>query len=416
MKTLLIIIQNKKDKSRLSYQYEIEEFKSILNTYGIYDTLEIVIKINEINSATYIGSGKVEEIKELINNNNISMVVFNKQISYTQQRNLQDKLGIIVRDKTFIILEIFKQRARSNEGKLQVELAILKYKLTRLVASSNSYDQQYGVFGSRGGGGERKIEYERRKIKDRISIITSRIEEIKKSREVQRKKKLSIPLPTISIIGYTNAGKSTLLNSLSKRNDVYADDKLFATLDPTSRRVMISNGFYAIFSDTVGFIRELPDILKSAFQATFEEIRYSDLIIHLHDITSDIEVQNESVKKILKDLKLDDIPLINVFNKIDLYDNIDNLKKELAKFEPIFISAKNKVGFDELFKKILEIISIKWKDYTLTLSINEFNILNNSNIVFITEKNFIKDDNVIVKIKATEENYNRVLKLLYNKV
>jgi len=416
MKTLLIVIHNRKDKTKFSHQYEIEEFKSILNTYGIDDITEFIVKIDEINPATYIGKGKAEEIKEIIKKKNIKMVVINKQISYTQQRNLEDIFDIPVRDKTFIILEIFRQRARTSEGKLQVELALLKYKLTRLANSSTSYDQQYGVYGTRGGSGEKKIEYERRKIKERISLITSRIEDIKKTREIQRKKKISIPLPVISIIGYTNAGKSTLLNSLSKRNDVYADNKLFATLDPTSRRVMISEGFYAIFSDTVGFIRELPSILKLAFQATFEEIRYSDLIIHLHDITSDIEIQNESVKKILNELKIENIPILNVFNKIDLCPDIDNLKQTLAKFEPVFISAKNKIGFNELFKRISEILSIKWKPYIFKLSIDEFNFLNSLESVFITEKNFTDDGKVIVKLRSTEENYNRILKLLNNKV
>jgi GTP-binding protein HflX len=416
MKTLLIVIYNRKDKTKFSHQYEIEEFKSILNTYGIDDITEFIVKIDEINPATYIGKGKAEEIKEIIKKKNIEMVVINKQISYTQQRNLEYIFDIPVRDKTFIILEIFRQRARTSEGKLQVELALLKYKLTRLANSSTSYDQQYGVYGARGGSGEKKIEYERRKIKERISLITSRIEDIKKTREIQRKKKISIPLPVISIIGYTNAGKSTLLNSLSKRNDVYADNKLFATLDPTSRRVMISEGFYAIFSDTVGFIRELPSILKLAFQATFEEIRYSDLIIHLHDITSDIEIQNESVKKILNELKIENIPILNVFNKIDLCPDIDNLKQTLAKFEPVFISAKNKIGFNELFKRISEILSIKWKPYIFKLSIDEFNFLNSLESVFINEKNFTDDGKVIVKLRSTEENYNRILKLLNNKV
>jgi GTP-binding protein HflX len=417
MKALLVIIKNKNDKShsQIHHEYEVEEFKSILNTYGIYNQIEFAVKLDEINPRYYIGSGKVEEIKKIIDKENIDIIVFNKQISYTQQRNLEDKLKTCVRDKTFIILEIFRQRARTSEGKLQVELAHLKYKLTRLSNPSTSYDQQYGVYGLRGGSGERKIEYERRKIRERISMISSRIEKIRKNRDLQRKRKISIPLPVISIIGYTNAGKSTLLNSLSDKNDIYADSKLFATLDPTSRRVMISQGFYAIFSDTVGFIRELPDILKQAFAATFEEIRYSDLILNLCDITSDIYLQNETVRKILNELDIKNIPQINVFNKIDLCKNLETLKQTLANFDPVFISAKNRTGFDELFKRIIDALSYKWKEYTLEVSIDDFYLINKIDNIFLIEKYF-KDDKVTIKIRSTEENYNRILKMLANKV
>ncbi|MCX7648293.1 MAG: GTPase HflX, partial [Elusimicrobiales bacterium] len=260
MKILVIIVKDKnKKETAYGYEYESEEIKSLLTTYyknPIFS--EILVKIDKPNSSLYIGKGKAEEIRNKIKTENCAMAVINITLTQRQQRNLSEIFEAEVIDKTFLILEIFRQRARSEEGKLQVELARLKYELSKITGHGVSLDQQYGAVGVRGGAGERKIDYDRRFLRDRISFLNSKILSVKKTREIQRKKRLNVPMPVISIVGYTNAGKSTLLNSLSKKNDIYADNKLFATLDPTSRKVMIKKGFFAVFTDTVGFINNLP--------------------------------------------------------------------------------------------------------------------------------------------------------------
>lgn len=413
MKALILIIKERNHKDDISFDYEKEEIKNLLKTYGIIYSDSLNIKINTINPALYIGKGKVEEISEIIKKNNYSIVVFNKNLSYTQTRNLENLWNTKVIDKTFLIIEIFKQRARTQEGKLQVELANLKYNLSRIKGSEYNLDQQYGMIGTRGSG-ERKIEYERRMIKEKISKITREIKSIQKHREIQRTKRIQIPLPIISIVGYTNAGKSTLLNALSGKNDVYSDNLLFSTLDPTARRVKIKGGFYAVFVDTVGFISGLPHLLVAAFSATLEEILYSDLIIHLHDISADIRKQNEIVKKTLKEIGANDIPVINVFNKIDLIDNIERYNKEYENLKPIFISALKKYGIDELIETVNIKISEKWKEYTLELPLNQNDLIKRiKSEFFITYEEFTQDKIKMI-LKVTEENKNKLKKIIEN--
>lgn len=413
MKGLILIINEKKERETIPYEYEKEEIKNLLKTYGVYETDSLRIKINHINPALYIGSGKAQELSEIIKKNNYNLVVFNKNLTATQTRNLQEIWNTKVIDKTFLIIEIFKQRARTQEGKLQVELANLRYNLSRLKGSEYNLDQQHGMIGTRGGG-ERKIEYERRRIKERISKITKEIASIKKHREIQRAKRVQMPLPIVSIVGYTNAGKSTLLNTLSGKNDAYCDNLLFATLDPMARRVSLKGGFYAVFVDTVGFISGLPHLLVAAFSATLEEILYSDLIIHLHDITADIKRQNEVVKKTLKEIGAYDIPTINVFNKIDLVDDIEKYAKEYEALNPLFISALKKIGIENLLETINLKLSDKWKEYTLELPLSKSQIINKiESEFFIIARNYTQDK-LRLTLRLTEENKNKLEKIIKN--
>ncbi|HOJ85526.1 MAG TPA: GTPase HflX [Elusimicrobiales bacterium] len=412
MKILVIIVKDKnKKETAYGYEYESEEIKSLLTTYyknPIFS--EILVKIDKPNSSLYIGKGKAEEIRNKIKTENCAMAVINITLTQRQQRNLSEIFEAEVIDKTFLILEIFRQRARSEEGKLQVELARLKYELSKITGHGVSLDQQYGAVGVRGGAGERKIDYDRRFLRDRISFLNSKILSVKKTREIQRKKRLNVPMPVISIVGYTNAGKSTLLNSLSKKNDIYADNKLFATLDPTSRKVMIKKGFFAVFTDTVGFINNLPHLLISAFSATLEEIKYSDLIIHLHDSTAEIEEQNMVVKKTLKEIGADKIPLLNVFNKIDLVPDTNRIKSAFQNLEPIFISAKEKIGLDNLLSEIDKKLSLKWKEVELELK--DFKNINEiKKNYFIIDEKYLPNK-AIIKLKITEENYLKLSNLI----
>ncbi|MCX7905907.1 MAG: GTPase HflX [Elusimicrobiales bacterium] len=413
MKALILIIKKYFQKENTPIEYESQEIKNLLKTYGIFNSDIIKIKIDKITPTFYIGSGKVKEINEIIKKEKYNLVIFNENLSYSQTRNLENEWKIKVIDKTFLIIEIFKQRAKTQEGKLQVELANLKYNLSRIKGSEYNLDQQYGMIGTRGSG-ERKIEYERRTIKEKISKITQQIKDIKKHRQIQRTQRMQIPVPIISIVGYTNAGKSTLLNTLSKKNDIYCDDLLFATLDPTARRIKIKAGFYAIFIDTVGFINKLPHLLVAAFSATLEEILYSDLIIHLHDITSDIKKQNEVVKKTLNEIGASHIPIINVFNKIDLVKDLERYKTEFETLNPIFVSALKKQGIDKLLEIIYIEISKKWKDFEINIPLEKTSLINKiKNEFFIVNEKYL-ENSINFIIKVTDENRQRLEKIIQN--
>lgn len=413
MKTLVITVRDKRNTDKnYNYEYELSEIKSLVNTYyQNTEFYEMIVKIDRPNPAFYLGRGKVEEIKNIVLKEKINLAVININLNQTQQRNLKETLEVEIIDKTFLILEIFKQRARSEEGKLQVELARCKYELSKISGYGKTMDQQYGAIGIRGGAGERKIEYDRRVLRDRISSLNMRISSLKKTRQIQRKKRSMVPMPVISLVGYTNSGKSTLLNSLSGKNDVYADNKLFATLDPTSRKVFIKRGFFAVFTDTVGFINNLPHLLISAFSATLEEIKYSDLILHIHDGSGNIENQNIVVKKTLKEIGADEIPLINVFNKMDIMNNIEYIKKRYINLDPVFISAKEKIGFEKLLSKIDERLSYKWKEKKVEINIKDIDQINfiKKNF-FVTEEKYF-NQKAVLKLKITDDNYNRILNL-----
>lgn len=412
MKALLIFTENRKTGQKI-LSGDIEELTRLTETFGIYNINHIIIKIKNITPYSYIGKGKLQEIAEFVKKNNIDIIIFNEQLNYTQTRNIEEATGIRVIDRTKLILEIFKQRARTQEGKLQVQLAEYKYELSRLKGIGMHLDQQYGSIGVRGGAGEKKIEYDRRMLQDKISFITKQINKIRTHRDIQRKKRIEIPMPQISIVGYTNAGKSTLLNSLTLKNNIYADDKLFATLDPTTRRVKISKNFYVLFTDTVGFINKLPTFLVAAFTATLEEIKYSDLILHVHDISSEnIKTQNDVVKKTLEQLGVSHIPVINVFNKIDLINNLNTYIHSLSGFDPVFISAKNGYGIDKLFERINTALMYKWKLYQINIKTDRIKLISEINKYCFVINERYEEDCVILSVRSTAENYNKILKII----
>ena len=296
----------------------LEELKRLAHTAGGTVVHTFQIRVQAFNSATLIGSGKMEEIAETVRLTNAQTVIFDDEISPAQQKNLEEVIPAKVIDRTRLILDIFAQRARTQEGKLQVELAQLKYLLPRLGGQGTALMQQKGGIGLRGPG-ETKLEYDKRRLRLRISKLEKEIEQVKKERGLRRERRTQIPLPQIAIVGYTNAGKSTLLNVLTRQNAVYADDKLFATLDPTTRRVHMPAGGEMLFTDTVGFIQKLPHSLVSSFRATLEETSFADVILHVHDAPSPHRnAQAETVRQIITDLGAQTIPVIDVFNKIDL--------------------------------------------------------------------------------------------------
>lgn len=333
----------------------LDELEELVKTAGAVVVGRLVQKKDGIDKATYIGSGKTEELRDLVLETGATGVVCDDELSPMQLKNLEDIVDTKIMDRTMVILDIFASRATTREGKIQVELAQLKYRSSRLIGMRSSLSRLGGGIGTRGPG-EKKLEIDRRIIRDRISQLQKELEDVKQHREVMRKQRMIGNLPIVSIVGYTNAGKSTLLNKLTDAG-VLEEDKLFATLDPTSRNYKLSNGQEVIVTDTVGFIRKLPHHLINAFRSTLEEAKYADIILHVVDI-SNPQADNHilTVYDTLSSLGVVDKPIITAFNKIDKVDTIPIIKDFKAD-KIIHIAAKKAIGFDDLSTSLEETIN-----------------------------------------------------------
>ena len=303
------------------FDAELDELGLLAETAGLTPVARVVCKRKAPDAALFIGSGKADEIKELVLMHGATEILFDQSLSPAQQRNLERHMEVAVNDRTFLILEIFAQRARSHEGKLQVELARLQYLSTRLVRRWSHLERQSGGIGMRGGPGETQIELDRRMIGDSIKRTRERLEKVKRQRGTQRRQRQRRDAFTISLVGYTNAGKSTLFNALVKAR-AYAADQLFATLDTTTRQLYLGDsqggGRSVSISDTVGFIRDLPHGLIDAFQATLQEAADASLLLHVVDASNDNYLeQMDEVYKVLAEIGADKVPQVLVFNKLD---------------------------------------------------------------------------------------------------
>ena len=323
----------------------LDELEELVNTAGAVVVGRVIQNLDHINNTTYVGSGKVQEIKDLIWETEADAIVCDDELSPAQYKNLEDELDVKVMDRTLIILDIFAGRAKSAEGKIQVELAQLRYRSTRLIGM-RKLSRQGGGIGTRGPG-EKKLEVDRRLIRNRISQLKEQVRNMESHRQVTRAKRQDNPVPVVAIVGYTNAGKSTLLNTLTAAN-VLEEDKLFATLDPTTRNYKLPNGQEVLLTDTVGFIRKLPHHLIDAFRSTLEEAKYSDIIIHVVDCSNPSMDKNvHAVYETLKNLEVKDKIIITVFNKIDKVEEKPVLRDFNADYT-VSAAIKKNIGLNEI--------------------------------------------------------------------
>ena len=324
----------------------VEELRELVKTAGA-ETVGVVIQNREnIHPGTYLGKGKIQELKEIVWETGATGVVCDDELSPAQLKNLEDALDTKVMDRTMIILDIFAARAKTREGKIQVELAQLRYRAVRLVGLRNSLSRLGGGIGTRGPG-ETKLEVDRRRIHERISQLKSELQDVERHRDVVRKQREQSGTLTAAIVGYTNAGKSTLLNKLTGAG-ILAEDKLFATLDPTTRALTIPGGEKVLLTDTVGFIRKLPHHLVEAFKSTLEEARYCDVILHVVDCSNpQMDMQMHVVYETLRRLDIKDKEIITVFNKVDRPD-ADTACRDMSADYKVKLSAKTGEGIGEL--------------------------------------------------------------------
>ena len=347
------------------FDTELDELAQLAQTAGLNPVARLTCKRKAPDAAMFVGTGKAEEIKELALLHGATEVLFDQAISPAQQRNLERTLGLPVNDRTMLILQIFAQRARSHEGKLQVELARLQYLSTRLVRRWSHLERQSGGIGMRGGPGETQIELDRRMIGESIKRTRERLQKVKRQRNTQRRQRQRQQMFNVSLVGYTNAGKSTLFNSLVKAR-AYAADQLFATLDTTTRQLYLNNdegeGSHISLSDTVGFIRDLPHGLVDAFEATLQEATSADLLLHVVDASHPgYPEQIAQVQSVLADIGAADVPQLLIFNKMDALEDSQRprLLQDIYMLDDlavprIFMSAQSGLNLDTLRQRLLQ--------------------------------------------------------------
>ena len=394
---------------------ELQEIVGLASAIDLRVDLSEIINLSKVNAANFFGSGTREKLKSLIEVGSITLAVVNTQLSAIQQRNLERYWQCKVIDRTGLIIEIFGARARTHEGGLQVELAALSFQRSRLVRSWTHLERQRGGGGFLGGPGERQIELDRRQLDNAIIQLQKQLKKVRNTRQLHRNARKRVPYPIVALVGYTNAGKSTLFNKLSGAN-VMSQDMLFATLDPTMRQIALPSGKTIILSDTVGFISNLPTHLIEAFKSTLEEVQSADLILHVRDIShADSNTQRTDVLSVLSDLDItthkERFGLIEVLNKIDLLEDkcISNMLSENDQ-KNVKISAVTGLGCTELLKMIDNILSQNER-----IHLFEVNLSDGAAVAWLHNKGTVKsiktdDSKTSLEVALSEENANRFFK------
>lgn len=411
--TVGLILKSEKNKKAI---YEsLDELAGLVSTAGGEVVEAFIVKRDKIDPGYYIGKGKAEEISEYVNQHNIHTVVFDNELSPAQIRNLENIINSKIIDRTRLILDIFAKRAHTKEAKLQVELAQLQYMLPRLTQKGIYMDNQVGGIGTRGPG-ETKLEYDRRKIMQRIEKIKEELQKVVISRNEQKKLRKETNIPLLVLIGYTNSGKSTLFNTLLKSYQAYADDKLFATLDPLTRKLKLPSGSEILITDTVGFINNLPHHIIESFKSTLEIVKDADILLEIIDVTyKDTKKREELVKKILDELGVTNKPSIKVYNKIDLLPK--KLQQQyIQKFAKLqnyeVISAKTGFRIDNLLKKIYNLIKKNMVTKTIKIHYENYKMLNLIYKYCKVIHNNVDNNYLVIKLTTTKEIYNKIKNML----
>ncbi|MBN1915358.1 MAG: GTPase HflX [Parachlamydiales bacterium] len=378
IRALLVGVYRKSDEKELCLEH-LEELQSLGVTYGIDAFFKSASPLRKYVPATFLGKGKIEELLSICQENNVNLVIFDEEISPNQQRNLEKLFKRPVIDRTELILGVFAQHAKTKEAKIQVDLALYHYELPRLKRMWTHLSRQRTGGGKGGylkGAGERQIEIDRRLVRDRIVFLEKELDKVKKQRDAQRKSRERNHIPTFAIIGYTNVGKSTLLNALTHAG-VLVEDKLFATLDTTTRKFVLPNKQEILLIDTVGFIRKIPHTLVAAFKSTLEEALKTDVLIHLIDSSSEDPLQQAaSTMEVLQELHAEKKPMITCLNKIDqCHDKSLIMRCKLQTSKVVEISALYKQGFDTLMEYMMEEVSKLRKVITVRIPQSHYKLL-----------------------------------------
>ena len=355
----------------------INELSQLVDTMGIEVIEKKIVKIKKMNPRFLLGKGKIEEIVSLAKEKEADIIIFDDDLKPTQQRNIEELSGMAVIDRHEVILDIFVDRAKTREAMLQVQLARLQYSLPRLKRAWTHLSRQRG--GARGtrGEGEMQLEVDRRIVLRKIVNVKKELKEVGKQRAIKRSKRQRVPVPSISLVGYTNAGKSSLLKALTDA-DVFIEDKLFATLDPTTRRIELDNGQKILLTDTVGFIRKLPHDLVEAFKSTLEETVVADFLLHILDVSSpEVEEHYQTTLSVLDEINAINKPSIMVFNKIDLLEKNPGIIERFRQLYPeaLYISTKTKEGFEDLKKAIIRLLAPQLTTVNIDIPVNRYDLV-----------------------------------------
>lgn len=412
-KALLVglnLTTNVKRSDDIDINDSMKELGELAKAAGAEVVGSLIQNKQSIDAAFYLGKGKIEEIAAYSKSLDASLVIFNDELSGSQIRNIEDAVGVKIIDRTTLILDIFAQRAMSKEGKLQVELAQLRYRLPRLYGMGGQMSRTGAGIGTRGPG-EQKLEVDKRHILNRQSDIRKELKLVKKNRETQRIQRKKSNTPIVALVGYTNAGKSTLLNELIKTHKDYHQDKevfqknmLFATLDVTLRKASLPNKKEFLVVDTVGFVSKLPHDLIEAFKATLEEVQYADLILHVIDATNEsFEIQQKTTDKVLKELNIEDKKQILVYNKVDKLE-LDIYPKNQE--DVVYISAKQGINMDKLMNMIEESLMDDMYDVNLLLPYDMANVFSELKNKYTIEKFEYVEDGIEVSVSLNEKDFN----------